>query len=303
MVSAENSGSLETIQNSATPIKLQILFVYNIFLTSHSPINVILYSYKWFKLFTMISCGLISKYLEIKSFLLIYLPQFRRDFFLDSLFFLTPCTPKSLMTKSYFIQISVKPLHWNCSLVFLLVTFSLLYFVGDAGAPTLFSFFLLETQFSLHCRPPPHILSFHFWFYFGMPSLLLSFTSCAKRCRQSHHFCPLSTPTYKSWELRTSPHPHHKMIPVSSLSMSSRSSPPPPPCSTEPFARPFHSLPAFEPLTIIWGKYVSNRKWNEMPQRQNHLNTILKEKNNPHLGKICERVTATVPALCCPEPK
>ena len=150
MVSAENSGSLETIQNSATPIKLQILFVYNIFLTSHSPINVILYSYKWFKLFTMISCGLISKYLEIKSFLLIYLPQFRRDFFLDSLFFLTPCTPKSLMTKSYFIQISVKPLHWNCSLVFLLVIFcsgvraitNMLYFDGDAGTTShLFFFF------------------------------------------------------------------------------------------------------------------------------------------------------------------
>ena len=35
----------------------------------------------------------------------------------------------------------------------------------------------------------------------------------------------------------------------------------------------------------------------------NHLNTILKEKNNPHLGKIGERVTATVPALGCPETK
>ena len=215
----------------------------------------------------MIRCGIISKYIEIKLFLLIYLPQFRRDFFLDSPFFLTPCTPKSLMTKSYFIQISVKPLHWNCSLVFLIVTFCSegilsqiccilwgrlahqrcsVFFTGNsicfvlqssAWNPLISILILLWDTISYFFSPPVYQK------VPPIPSLLPPF--------------PPPSACYD----------HHKMIPVSSLSLSSRSSPPPPPCSTEPFARPFHSLPAFEPLTIIWGKYVSNRKWNEMPQR------------------------------------
>ena len=226
----------------------------------------------------MIRCGLISKYLEIKSFLLIYLPQFRRDFFLDSLFFLTPCTPKSLMTKSYFIQISVKPLHWNCSLVFLLATFAReacyhnsAVFCGGCWRTNVVHFFFTGNSicFVLQSSARNPLIPILILLWDTISSSF--FTSClSKGAANPITSAPFSPPS--------ACYDHHKMIPVSSLSLSSWSSPPPPPCSTEPFARPFHSLPALEPLTIIWVKYVSNRKWNEMPQRKNHLNTILKKE-------------------------
>ena len=132
----------------------------------------------------MIRCGLISKYLEIKSpSLLIYRSHFKR--FVSLTHTCTLSHGQVLLHTNQCKTIALKLLSclFNCH--FLLgrhAITNMLYFVGYAGTNNVVHFFILvETQFALYRSPPPHTLWFQFWSYFGIPSLLLFFASCLSK--------------------------------------------------------------------------------------------------------------------------